>query len=557
MEEIARNNPVLVIDDEEAIRVSFQGFLEDCGYVVHTADNGITGIELFNILDPQLVLVDLRMPGMNGLEVVKYISQHNKYCPVIVVSGTGVIDDAVEAVHYGAWDYITKPIADFSILTHSITKALEKSSLLQENDAYKSKLEKLVEEQTMELTEAHQQLKQQYTELEKAWKKAEENDKLKTAFLANMSHEIRTPMNGILGFAEILKDNNIDVATRNEYLDLIIDCGDRMVGILNDLLDISRIEAGQMELKIEDTNINALLNKLFAFFNPQAKTKKLDFLIDTPLPDNKVIIKTDPIKLNQVLTNLIRNAIKFTFNGSIEFGYRLNQTHLEFFVKDTGIGIDGKFKDSIFNRFVQAESDYTKSYDGAGLGLSISKAFVEMMGGKIWYESTPNKQTSFYFTIPYNAYDSDDTAMENQDENISLTRGKKILLVEDDYPSQLFVCRTLQADGFFVKSLKNGKDAIEEIQHNYDYDLVLMDIKLPGMNGIEATKEIKLLKPNLPVVIQTAYSSEPDKQRALAVGCDAYLVKPVKKNELYKIMEELFNPQTIKTEIKQNRFYNS
>ena len=238
-------------------------------------------------------------------------------------------------------------------------------------------------------------------ELIKAKEKAEESDRLKSAFLANISHEIRTPMNGILGFAELLKEPDLSNENQKEFLNVIEKSGQRMLNIINDLIDISKIEAGETTLRIRKANINKMLHELQLFFMPEGNQKNIGIDFHCDLPDSESFIETDGTKLNQVLTNLIKNALKFTEKGSIKFGYYMKESKLEFFVSDTGPGISPDQKDLIFERFRQSSLNLTRKYEGAGLGLAISKAYVELLGGSIWIESELGKGSSFFFTLPH------------------------------------------------------------------------------------------------------------------------------------------------------------
>jgi PAS domain S-box-containing protein len=251
------------------------------------------------------------------------------------------------------------------------------------------------------ITEDISERKKLITELVEAKEKAVESDKLKTAFLANMSHEIRTPMNGILGFAELLKDPDLKIDDQHKYLSVIEQSGIRLLNLINDIIDISKIEAGQIDLSIQPADINQLIDSEYQFFKAEAELKDLRLLFSKGLPDEKAIILTDKLRLNQILTNLIKNSIKFTQNGEIEFGYQLKGTFLEFFVRDEGIGISNEMKDKIFERFHQGDLSLKRRYEGAGLGLSISKAFIDMLGGQIWVQADEGKGSTFYFTIPY------------------------------------------------------------------------------------------------------------------------------------------------------------
>lgn len=235
----------------------------------------------------------------------------------------------------------------------------------------------------------------------RAKEQAEESDRLKSAFLANMSHEIRTPMNGIMGFADLLRVADLTDEKKDYYLSIINQSGERMLNIINDLIDISKIEAGQADLNVVKTNINELVGYIYNFFKPEAEKKGLSINCYQPLDDEEAMIMTDKDKLYAVLVNLIKNAVKYTKKGSIAFGYTKKSEYLEFSIEDTGIGIKEDRINSIFERFVQADIDDREVYEGAGLGLSISSAYVRMMGGDIGVVSEPDKGSRFFFTVPY------------------------------------------------------------------------------------------------------------------------------------------------------------
>jgi len=269
-------------------------------------------------------------------------------------------------------------------------------------------LENQVKERTKQLNKRNNELETEIAyrnDIERklvfAKEKAEESDRLKSAFLANMSHEIRTPMNGILGFADLLDQPMLSEEERRKYVGIIQKSGERMLNLINDLIDISKVEAGQMKLVNTDLNINRQIEHIYAFFKPEVEKKKIQLLYNNQLTEEEAIIKTDKEKINAILTNLVKNAIKYSDKGSIEIGYEKKDNNLEFYVKDTGIGIMGAQLDAIFDRFVQADISDTRAYQGAGLGLTITKAYVEILGGKIWVKSVVNKGSTFYFTIPY------------------------------------------------------------------------------------------------------------------------------------------------------------
>ena len=380
------------------------------------------------------------------------------------------------------------------------------------------------------------QLQITLSELMAAKEKAEESDRLKSAFLANISHEIRTPMNGIIGFSELLKDPHLSGEEKEEFIDLINQSGQRMLSLINDLIDISLIDANEVALQITETSVNALLSDLQAFFKPEAVKRGLRLNFSTGLPDSESIIMTDSAKLNQILTNLIQNALKFTIKGGIDFGYTRNNGIVEFFVIDSGIGIPQSKIERIFDRFHQVDNSLTRYHEGAGLGLSISKAFVELLGGNIKVESVEGAGSNFIFTIPYNpVHDREYSALSPQHSALSFT----ILIAEDDAVSTLLLKKNFKGENITFLCAENGWEAVELVQFHPEINLVLMDIKMPIMNGYEASKLIKELRPLLPIIAQSAFTVKEEKQKAQEAGCDAFITKPISKTELLEKMHEL------------------
>ncbi len=292
-------------------------------------------------------------------------------------------------------DYISSPKGSYEmtvLLNNNFF--LASAALLSIIGAYQ------LEKKEKQIRKVHNELKEEKRQLERALEKAEESDRLKSAFLANMSHEIRTPMNGILGFAELLKKPNLTDEKQQQFIGIIQKSGTRMLNIINDLIDISKVESGQMELVFSETNVNKQLEFLYNFFHQEAQQKGLRLTGHFSINGTQVIIITDKEKVYAILTNLIKNAIKFTNKGSIEFGFDLHDSDLKFYVKDTGIGISPEKQKAVFERFHQVDSSTSSGYEGSGLGLTIAKAYVELLGGKIWVESEEGKGTDFYFTLP-------------------------------------------------------------------------------------------------------------------------------------------------------------
>lgn len=369
-------------------------------------------------------------------------------------------------------------------------------------------------------------LKTTELELKTSKEKAEESDRLKSVFMANMSHEIRTPMNGILGFAELLKSPELSGDSQKMYIEAISSSGKRMLDIINDLIDISRIEAGQTEIRKENTNIHSLLRELLMFFKPEAENKGIELKPEIKL-QRDFVIETDKTKLAQIITNLLKNALKFTDRGSIVLGCRKDNEHqLLFHVKDTGMGIRSDLQDKIFERFRQG--DRAGEHEGVGLGLAISKAYVEMLGGKIKLESEPDKGSAFFFTLPYSEQVKKTTdSIASQSQTVEQAPDLCILVAEDDDLSYTLIREALKRINVSTCRARNGREAVDIALSHNNISLILMDIKLPVLGGLDATREIKKVKPEIPVIAQSAYVSQADIRNSLEAGCDDYLTKPI------------------------------
>jgi signal transduction histidine kinase/CheY-like chemotaxis protein len=376
-------------------------------------------------------------------------------------------------------------------------------------------------------------------ELIKAKDKAEESDMLKTAFLANMSHEIRTPMNGILGFAEMLDDNTLSNANRKKYLNIINSNGKMLINLIDDIIDFAKIESGQANVVQDEFSLNDLLSQVQSTFLTRSLKKaksRVRVLVKKSFPDEKSYIRTDPIKLRQILTNLVGNAIKFTHKGSIEFGYDLEENNfLRFYVRDTGIGIPADKLQIIFERFIQADSSPSRKYGGSGLGLAISKGLVELLGGRMWAESVFNAGSVFYFTIPFvSVIRKTEEQPESKQHRVQNSwEGKLFLIAEDDKFSYKFLEGFLKQTRAHVIRAADGREAVEICRNNSNIDLVLMDIQMPEMNGLMATEEIKKFNQNIPIIAQTANAINEEKIRCLEAGCDDFITKPVNITELF------------------------
>jgi hypothetical protein len=394
----------------------------------------------------------------------------------------------------------------------------------------------------LERREAENALKETLEQLYKAKAKAEESDRLKSAFLANMSHEIRTPMNGILGFSELLKEPGLNSTLQQEYIRIIEKSGTRMLNIINDIVDISKIEAGLMKLDIQESNINEQLGYIHTFFKPEVEAKGMKLLLKQQLPQKEAIIKTDREKVYAILTNLVKNAIKYSEKCSIEIGYGKKGNKLEFFIKDTGIGIPKERHMAIFERFVQADIEDRDARQGAGLGLAITKTYVTMLGGEIWVESQEGTGSCFYFTLPDKftpATEPDFQQLAPSDTTYEV-RKLKILIAEDDDVSEMLIDLTVKNFSNEILKVRSGIDAIEICRNKPDIDLILMDVRMPKMDGYEATRQIRQFNNSVVIIAQTAYGLSGDREKAIDSGCNEYISKPINKTKLFALIQKYF-----------------
>lgn len=381
--------------------------------------------------------------------------------------------------------------------------------------------------------------------LKEAKEKAEESNRLKSVFLQNISHEIRTPMNGIIGFISLLQDSPVDEKTRIQYYEIINKSGNRLLATVNDLIDISQIETGQIKVNKSNVSLSEMLeNHLDTGIYLAAKNNN-KIICTSKYLHSETVLNTDNKLLNSIFTNLVNNAMKFTNDGTIEIGSNERGNDIIFFVKDTGIGIPANRLDAIFDRFVQADITLSRPHEGSGLGLSISKAYAQLLGGDLWVESEVGKGSTFFFNIPKDEVEPEKpvTIIPESIEKCSKDN-YKILVAEDDKMSYLFLKNLLEKNGFRIVYAKNGSEAVEMVRNDNEISIVLMDIKMPVMNGEEAIRKIRTFNQNVPIIAQTAYAMPADRNKFLEIGCNDYISKPIEINRLIKLLGKYVNPSS-------------
>ena len=375
-------------------------------------------------------------------------------------------------------------------------------------------------------------------ELINAKEKAEESDRLKSEFLANLSHEIRTPMNGIMGFSNLINQEDLTADERKNYSNIVVNSSKQLLRIIDDILEISKLQTQQVKAMESEVLLTDLMMELFSIYDLKARESGLHLYLKNSLNPEESMVLTDESKLLKIMGNLLENALKFTYDGYVELGLQRLGKRLEFYVKDTGIGIRKEMMEKIFDRFSQEEKEISQKTGGLGLGLSIARENAKLLGGSIRVESEKGKGATFYVEIPYKATNKITKEGKTQKKSSLI-----VLVVEDEEVNYQFIEILLRKSAYpiDVYHATNGLEAIDFCKNHPEIKLVLMDLKMPGMSGFEATEKIKQKRPDLPIIAQTAYSTEADHEKAEAAGCDAFISKPFSKVEFYKLIEEFLS----------------
>jgi signal transduction histidine kinase len=489
--------------------------------------------------DIAIAILDVSASDELGYEMIDTLQSSNpsKLIPVILISDEDKADELMKwGLGKGMVDFLSKPVRH-RLLVSKINVFLELFSR-------RKKLETEVEKRR----QSEYNLKKTERRLIEAKRKAEESDRLKSTFLANMSHEIRTPMNSIIGFANLLGNDDLSQEEKEEYINYIRNSSRTLLNLIDDIIDIAKIEAGQLSMNPDAVPIRSTFKELQALFQKELLNRgkgNLELKLNLPDREKEEYVFADDSRLRQVLSNIINNAIKFTSKGFIEIGYYQipNAREIMFFVRDTGIGIPEDKLEVIFNRFEQVKDERIEKNEGTGLGLSISKRIIELLGGEIAVESVVGEGSYFYFTLKLVPNELE-TELANQEANRTKAissaelnlKDKTILIAEDEIFNFQFLKEFLRPTMADVIWAKSGFEAIEKVKEYKDIDLILMDIKMPELDGYEATKRIKKINPDIPIFAQTAYAMAGDKKTNKNAGFNEYLTKPIKTSELLKLL---------------------
>lgn len=526
LDKTLKNAYILIVDDQSANIDVLEDFLEMEGYTrLNSTTDPRNVLSLTLEFKPDLILLDLSMPHLSGFEVMEQLKTNidqTFFIPILVLTADVTKEAKIRALASGASDFLTKP---FDL----IEVGLRIKNLLYANFLHQQLLQQnqLLEDKVKERT---RDLQIQNEKLIIARDKAEASDRLKTAFINNISHEIRTPLNGILGFSQFLADPNLSADEKKEYMSIIEMSSDRLVHTVTNFMDISLLSSANVEVSRKSIDFDAIVEEIVKKYKPICHHKGLKINVKKQHKGGVGEIYSDRDMLSKILKHLVDNAYKFTAEGEVEVVYGIKNKKLEFSVQDTGVGISSGAKKEMFKYFMQEDVSDTRGYEGNGLGLAIVKGYVDLLGGTIRFNSKKGEGSIFFISLPLvYAPEKEKTAVQ---QNVTGSSYQIVLVAEDDDINYSYLEILLSFKNLKVLRALNGKDALKIYKENPEISMVLMDLKMPEMDGFESTKQLKKMNKDLPVIAVTAYSNPYEREQARKAGCDDFISKPLKRDLL-------------------------
>lgn len=519
---------ILIVDDQEANIEVLADLLEMEEYInVRSLSDSRQALAVIRTWKPDILLLDLMMPYFSGFDIMRMIKEtitDNEYLPILVLTADISTETKQKALAQGASDFVSKPFELVEVVLR-MNNLLQTRYLFRQIQNQNLLLDQKVKVRTEELELINEKLKN-------AYEKVEASDRFKSTLINTISHEVRTPLNGILGFSEILAENTVSIEEKKLFLSKIYESSHRLIKTITDFIDISNLMAKSQSVVRKKLSPDLLIKQVVDDYSKISLQKKIPVIPDFQ-NEAEISLLSDSEILRKILSNLLDNALKFTHKGKVRIGFKQENERLRFFIEDTGIGIAKDKIEEIFKAFVQEDSGYNRSFDGNGLGLTIAQNFVELLEGTIWIESEKGVGTKVFFEVPGVITKKEPvigTTNEKQDYGLRYT----ILVVEDDTLNYLYMSHLLDKPNVELIHAKDGFEAVNHAKTREDISLILMDLRMPGMDGFTATRQIKQLLPEVPLIAVTAYSGIENEKKAREAGCDDILLKPTKHEHLYK-----------------------